>query len=168
MAITVSNAMTDSFKKEILMGTHLFKASSGNTFKMLMLKANASGSGTYGTSTTNVGTPGSGTPSSSNVGTDETSDSTFTTGGYSANGFTMTPNADPTIASNVAYVDWTTDPNWGSAATITACGAVLYNSSASGAVCATYTFSGDKTCTSGTFTITLPTPGAATAVLRIG
>lgn len=169
MSISISNAMTDSFKKEVLMGTHLFKASSGNTFKMLMLKAAASGSSiTYGTATTNVGTPGTGTPSTAQVGTDETTDTTFTTGGYAANGFTMTPNADPTIASNVAYVDWTTDPNWGSGATITACGSVLYNSSASNAAVATFTFSGDKTCTSGTFTITLPTPGSATAVLRIG
>jgi hypothetical protein len=58
MALTITTAIADSFKKEILMGAHLFKASGGHTFKMLLLKAAASGAGTYGYSTTNVGTPG--------------------------------------------------------------------------------------------------------------
>lgn len=168
MAITVSTAMCDTFKKEILMGTHLFKASGGNTFKILLLKAAASGAGTYGTGTTNVGTPGSSAPSTSNVGTDEAAD-TSGNSQYTSGGFTMTPNADPALdtGNHVSYIDWTTDPNWGPAATITASGAVLYNSTASGAGVASFTFGGDKTSTTGTFTLTLPSPAFNTAVLRI-
>src|ERR1700757_4371817 len=132
MAITISTAMTDTFKKEVLMGIHLFKASGGNTFKMAMVKAAAAGSGTYNQLTTNYGS-GSGSPTTANMGTDETSD----TGGnsrYAAGGFTMATNADPVIdgANHIAYIDWTTDPNWGPDASITSRGAVLYNSTAGG------------------------------------
>src|SRR5579863_8415964 len=126
MALTITTAMADSFKKELLMGSHLFKASGGNTFKMLLLTSAAAGAGTYNQVNTNVGTPGSSAPSTSNVGTDETTD----TGGsaqYTSGGFTMTPNADPAVdgTNHIAYIDWTTDPNWGPAASISSRGAVL-------------------------------------------
>ena len=51
MAIT--SAIANSFKQEILVGTHNFTASSGHTFKLALIKANASQSGTYNASTTN-------------------------------------------------------------------------------------------------------------------
>ena len=165
MAISATTAICDSFKKEILMGTHLFKAAGGNTFKMALLKATASGSGTYDKSFTNYGS-GSGTPTTSNIGTDEAAD-TSGNAQYTAGGFTMTPNADPSTGTDVAWVDWTTDPNWGPAATITSYGAVLYNSTASGAAVACFAFGADKTCTTGTFTVTLPAPAYNTALLRI-
>lgn len=168
MAITISTTLVDTFKKEILMGTHLFKASAGNTFKILMTKATAAGSGTYGQASTNVGTPGSGAPTTANVGTDETSD-TSGNAQYTAGGVALATNADPTLdtGNHVAYVDWATDPSWGPAATITACGAIIYNSTAGGNIVGTYTFGADKISTTGTFTITLPAPAAATAVIRI-
>lgn len=168
MALSITTAMCDTFKKEILMGVHLFKASAGDTFKMLLLKGAASGSGTYGAGTTNVGTPGSGTPSASNVGTDETTD-TSGNSQYTSGGFTMTPNADPTLdtGNHVAYIDWTTDPNWGPAATITSRGAVLFNNTQSGKSVACFDFGADKASTTGTFTVTLPAPAFNTAILRI-
>ena len=51
MAIT--SAIANSFKQEILVGTHNFTASSGNTFKIALIKANASQSGTYNDGTKN-------------------------------------------------------------------------------------------------------------------
>lgn len=163
MAITITSALCDSWKKEVLMGTHLFKASSGDTFKMLLLKATASGSGTYNSQTTNVGTPGSSAPSTSNVGTDENAGT-----GYTSNGFTMTPNADPGLdtTNHVAYIDWTTDPNWTSS-TITSIGAVLYNSTASNKSVAVFSFTTDQSSSNGTFTVQLPAPAYNTALIRL-
>ena len=168
MAISITQSAADSFWKEVLMGTHLFKASGGNTFKMLLLKAAAAGAGTYNKLNTNVGTPGSNAPSTTNVGTDEATD-TSGNNRYTSGGFTMTPNADPALdtTNHVAYIDWTTDPNWGTDATITACGAVLYNSTAGGAFVGVFDFGGDKICTTGTFTIILPNAAYNTAMLRI-
>ena len=168
MSLTITTSMADSFKKEILMGTHLFKASGGNTFKMLLLLNAAAGAGTYGASNTNVGTPGTGSPSNTNVGTDETTD-TSGNAQYTSGGFTMATNADPSLdtVNHVAYVTWSTNPNWGPAASITSRGAVLYNSTAGGNIVAVFDFGADKTSTTGTFTVTLPAAAYNTALLRI-
>lgn len=166
--MTVGTYLCDTWKKEILMGLHLFKASGGNTFKLLLLKAAASGSGTYTNTLTNVGTPGTGTPSLSNVGTDETTD-TSGNAQYTAGGFTMTPNADPALdtTNHVAYIDWTTDPNWGTSATITSRGCVLYNSSTGGQPVGCFDFGVDKSSTLGTFTVQLPVAAYTTALVRL-
>ena len=168
MALSITTSVCDSFRKEVLMGTHLFKASGGNTFKVLLLKAASAGSGTYNTQNTNVGTPGSSAPSTSNVGTDEATD-TSGNAQYTSGGFTMVTNADPSLdtTNHVSYIDWATDPNWGPAASITSRGAVLYNSTASGATVAVFDFGADKISTTGTFTITLPAPAYNTALLRL-
>jgi hypothetical protein len=164
MAITITTSMCDTFKKELLMGSHLFKASAGNTFKMGLVKATAAGSGTYNTANTNWGS-GAGSPTTSNVGTDETSDTANAR--YTTGGFTMTPNADPTIGTNIAWVDWTTDPNWGPDASISSYGAFLYNSTLGGNMVGVFAFGADKTSTTGTFTVVLPTPAFTTALIRI-
>src|SRR3569833_1785572 len=52
---------------------------SGDVFKIALIKT--SPAGTYDATFTNAGTPGTGTPSSSNIGTDETSGTGYTTGG---------------------------------------------------------------------------------------
>ena len=168
MPLTITTAMVDTFKGEIFKGTHLFKAAGGNTFKMLLLLNSAAGAGTYSAASVNVGTPGAGSPTIANVGTDETSD-TSGNAQYTAGGFTMAPNADPTVdgVNHVAYVTWGTNPNWGPAATITSRGAVLYNSSAGGNIVAVFDFGADKSSTTGTFTVTLPAAAFNTAVLRI-
>ena len=51
MAIT--SAICTSFKKELLEGLMDFNATSGSTFKIALIKANASQSGTYSAATTN-------------------------------------------------------------------------------------------------------------------
>ena len=168
MALSITTAMADSFKKEVLMGSHLFKASGGHTFKMLLLKGASAGNGTYNALNTNVGTPGSGSPSTSNVGTDETAD-TSGNSQYTSGGFTMTANADPSLdnTNHIAYIDWNTDPSWGPAATITSRGAVLYNSTQSGLVVGVFDFGADKVSTTGTFTVVLPGAAYNTALLRL-
>ncbi len=53
MAISITTAMPTSFKVELLKGVHNFTASTGDTFKIALLKAVSAGSGTFGAATTN-------------------------------------------------------------------------------------------------------------------
>ena len=53
MAITITTAMPTSFKVELFKGVHNFTASTGDAFKIALLKATAAGSGTFGAATTN-------------------------------------------------------------------------------------------------------------------
>jgi hypothetical protein len=150
MAITITTAMPTSFKVEILKAVHNFTTTTGNTFKIALFKATAAGSGTFGAATTNY----------SQMGTDELATAT----GYTQPGNTLasvTPVADGTTAiCDFADTSWTS-------ATFTTCGALIYNSSASGAACAVLSFGGDQSVSSGDFTIQFPAAAAATAIIRI-
>jgi hypothetical protein len=150
MAISVTTAMPTSFKVELLKGVHNFTASTGDTFKIALLKAAASGSGTFGAATTNY----------SDLGADELA----TGSGYTQDDQTLvsiTPVADGTTA--ICDFD---DTTW-SAATFTTSGALIYNSSASDAAVAVLSFGGDQQVSSGDFQIQFPAAAAATAIIRI-
>lgn len=153
MAITVTTAMPTSFKVEILKAVHNFTASTGNTFKLALMKATAAGSGTYGAATTSY------TNLTSN--TDELANGNgYTTGGNTL--VSVTPVADGTTA--VCDFDNTT---WTSA-TFTTCGGIIYNDTAAGdPACAVLSFGGDQQVSSGDFQIQFPAPAAATAIIRI-
>jgi len=84
--------------------------------------------------------------------------------GYSAGGNTLT-GAAISLDGSVAIVDFS-DTTW-SAATITARGALIYNSSKSNKAIAVIDFGGDKTSTNGDFTVQFPAAAAATAIIRI-
>ena len=150
MAITITTAMPTSFKVELLKGVHNFTASTGDTFKIALLKAAAAGSGTFGAATTNY----------SNLSTDELgSGSGYTTGGNTLS--SVTPVAD----STTAVCDFA-DTTW-SAATFTSSGALIYNDTDAGAACAVLSFGGDQQVSSGDFQIQFPAAAAATAIIRI-
>lgn len=142
MAIT--QAMPTSFKKQLLEGTHNFKNSGGSTFKLALFTSSA----TLDASTTAYST------------TNEVSAS----GSYAAGGGTLT-RVDPTTSSTTAFTDFA-DLSF-TTATITARGALIYNSSATNAAVAVLDFSSDKTSTAGTFTIQFPTADATNAIIRI-
>jgi len=150
MPISITTAMPTSFKVEILRAVHNFTASTGNTFKIALLKATAAGSGTYGAATTNY----------SDLGTDELA----TASGYTQPGNTLT-SVTPVADGTTAVCDFA-DTTWTSA-TFTTCGALIYNSTASGAACAVLSFGGDQQVSSGDFTIQFPSAAAATAIIRI-
>ena len=153
MAITVTTAMPTSFKVEILKAVHNFTASTGNTFKIALMKATAAGSGTYGAATTSYDTLVSNSDELANG-------NGYTTGGNTLS--SVTPVADGTTA----VCDFA-DTTW-SSATFTTCGAIIYNDTASGnPACAVLSFSGDQTVSSGDFTIQFPAAAAATAIIRI-
>jgi len=145
MAIT--SAVCNSFKVEVLQGTHNFTASSGNTFNLALYTSSA----TLNKSTTAY--------SSSN----EISNTSGSA--YSAKGKALT-SVTPALSTDTACCDFS-DVSWTSAS-FTANGCLIFNDSASGdpAVCA-IAFGSDKTVTSGTFTIQFPTADADNAILRI-
>ena len=141
MAIT--QAMCSSFKQELLVGTHNFTNGTGNTFKIALYTSSA----TLGASTTAYAT------------TNEASGT-----GYSAGGNTLT-NVTPSLDSTTAITDFV-DTSWTSS-TITARGALIYNSSASDKAVAVLDFGSDKCSSNGTFSIIFPAPAASTAIIRI-
>lgn len=150
MPISVATAMPTSFKVEILTATHNFTASTGNTFKIALMKAAAAGSGTFGAATTNY----------SELGADEVSSG----GGYTTGGNTLT-SITPVASGTTAVCDFN-DTTW-SAASFTTCGALIYNSSSANRACAVLSFGGDQTVSSGDFQIQFPAAGASTAIIRI-
>jgi hypothetical protein len=144
MAFT-GNFMCTSFKVEILKGVHNFTASSGNTFKLALYTNSASF-----TAATTAYTTGNEVANS---------------GSYSAGGGTLV-SATPVASGTTALCDFA-DLAFTSA-TITARGALIYNSSAAGnPTVAVLDFGADKTSTTGTFTIQFPTADASNAIVRI-
>lgn len=151
MPISITTAMPTSFKVELFKAVHNFTASTGNTFKIALLKATASGSGTFGASTTSY----------SNLSTDELANGS----GYTTGGNTLT-SVTPTSDGTTAICDFS-DTTW-SSATFTTCGALIYNDTAAGdPACAVLSFGGDQQVSSGDFQIQFPAAAAATAIIRI-
>ena len=144
MAIT--SAICTSFKQEILVGTHNFTATSGNTFKIALFTSSASlGASTTAYSSSNEITNSSGTA-------------------YTAGGATLT-SVTPTTSGTTALCDFA-DVSYTSAS-FTANGALIYNDTQSDKAVAVIAFGSDKTVTSGTFTIQFPTADASNAIIRI-
>jgi len=144
--MAISSAICNSFKQEILVGTHNFTASSGNAFKLALYTSSAS----MGASTTAY--------SSSN----EISNTSGSA--YSAGGKTIT-SVTPALDGSTACCDFA-DVSWTSAS-FTANGCLIYNDTQSDKACAVIAFGGDKTVSSGTFTIQFPTADASNAIIRI-
>jgi len=148
MAIT--QAMTTSFKVDILSGGHNFnttnRALSSNTQDTFKIALYTSAATLDATTTAYSAT-------NEVAGT-----------GYTAGGNTLTTVA-PTSSGTTAYVDFN-DTSW-TTATITANGALIYNSSNSNKSVAVLAFGSDKTSTAGTFTIQFPTADASNAIIRI-
>ena len=144
--MSISSAICNSFKQEILVGTHNFTASSGNAFKLALYTSSAS----MGASTTAY--------SSSN----EISNSSGSA--YSAGGETIT-SVTPVLDGSTAVCDFA-DVSWTSAS-FTANGCLIYNDTQSDKAVCVVAFGGDKTVSSGTFTIQFPAAAASTAIVRI-
>ena len=85
--------------------------------------------------------------------------------GYTAGGQTLT-GLTQALDGDTAIMDFN-DPSW-SNATITARGMTIVDTTNGNKVRAVLDFGADITSTNGNFTVTLPAPAAATAVIRIG
>ena len=147
--MAISSKISNSFKVEILKAVHNFtvSGSGGNTFNLALYTSSATlDEDTTAYSSTNeiANTSGS---------------------SYSAKGKALT-SVTPVLSSDTAVCDFA-NISWTSA-TFTANGCLIFNDSASGdPACCTIAFGGDKTVTSGTFTIEFPAASAGSAIIGI-
>lgn len=148
MAIT--QAMATSFKVDLLNGVHAFgtTVTRGSTNADTFYIALYTSSATLNSTTTAYSA------------TNEVSGT-----GYSAGGNSLTVSQTPTSTSTTAWLDFA-DSTW-SSSTITAAGALIYNSTNSNKAVAVLDFGGDKTSTNGDFTIVFPTADSSNAIIRI-
>ena len=144
--MSVTTAMTTSFKQELLQGLHDLD---GHTLKLALIKSGESG--TFGAASTNF----------SNI--TDTSDEASGTG-YSSGGATLGSVAI-TTSGTTAFVDFA-DVSF-SNSTISASGAMIYNTSASNRAIAVISFGGTVASTAGTFTVTMPTADSSNAIIRL-
>lgn len=138
--MAISQAMCSSYKEQLLGAVHDMDT---DVFKIALYTSSA----TLGAATTIYST------SDEVVGT-----------GYTAGGNTLS-GAAITLSGTTAFVDFS-NTTW-TTATITARGALIYNSSKSDKSVAVLDFGGDKSSTAGDFTVIMPTPDATNALIRI-
>jgi len=152
--LAITQAMATSFKAEVLLGVHDFRVTSGDTFKLALYTSSANlDATTTAYSATNE----------------------VTGAGYTAGGGTLSNLGGAVTSGTTGFVDFS-DLTF-STATITARGALIYNttpsalSNAGGTLTnpavAVLDFGSDKTSTAGDFTIVFPAAAAATAIIRI-
>jgi hypothetical protein len=147
-----TQAMCTSFKGELLTGTHNFgtgvvrAATTADTFKAALYLASA----TVNATTTAYSSTGEVT------GTN-----------YTAGGVTVTNATAPTTSGTTAYWTPSASITYTNVTLTTAFDAVLiYNSTQSNKAVSVHTF-GSQTVTAGTFSLTMPTNAAGTALLNI-
>jgi len=164
-----SSAMCGSFKKEILAGIHRWttasrgdsSAISADTFKIAMFTNSSSiDADTTGYTTSN-----------------EVSGTNYTAGG-AALGSVTNSLGDNSSSVPTAYLDFA-DTTWSTSTISSARGALIYNSTLSGAstgstttaaaypAVAVINFGGDKSSSAGDFTIQYPANDANNAIIRI-
>ena len=139
--MSIVQNITTSYKAEVLQGIH----DAADTYK-IALYTNAA---ILGASTTAYTT------------TNEVVGIGYTAGGATLSGFNVT------TSGTTAILDFATDPSWANAS-ITARGALIYNSSKSNKAVYVLDFGSDITSTNGTFAVTLPAPDATNGLIRIG
>ena len=150
----ITSSLVNTFKAELLGGGHNFNASgdtpAGDAFKIALY----TNSTTIDTTTTAYGGP-----------TNEVASG----GGYTTGGEAMT-NTGVGTTTVTSFTDWS-DVSWTSAS-FTTRGCLIYNTTsitgltANRAVCS-IDFGGDKTVSSGTFTIQFPTNDSSSAIIRL-
>ena len=147
--MTIAQTSTTSFKVELLQAVHNFGPTTPNTFKIALYTA------------------------ASNIGPDTTvyttTDEVVGTG-YTAGGNTLVISTSPTSGDNSASVPTAfvsfSNTSWASSS-ITARGALIYNSTQGNKSVAVLDFGADKTTANATFLITFPAADASSAIVRI-
>ena len=138
--MAIQQGLTTSFKQQMVQGQQNLSA---NTLKMALYTAFA----TLGPDTTVYAT------------TNEVTGTGYTAGGELMSGVTINTSAAGVVYINFNNVVWTN-------ASFTVRGALIYNASQSNASVAVLDFGSDKTCSNQTFTVTMPTNTATTALIR--
>jgi hypothetical protein len=140
----ITQAVCNTFKSELLGAVHDFDSGSGQVFKLALYTsaANLSAATTAYTASGEVANSGQ----------------------YTATGGIL-QSQQVSLDNATAIVDFADLSFTG--VTLTAAGALIYNTSASNKAVCVLSFGGDKTATSGTFTIVFPAFTSAAAILRI-
>ena len=141
--MAISTAFCTSFKQGLMQGLHNFDNPGGHTFKIALYTSAA----TLGASTTAYSA------------TNEITGTNYTAGGNTLAAVT------PTTSGTTAFTDFA-DTTW-SSSTITANGALIYNSNSSNASTVVLAFGSDKSSSNGDFTIVFPLADASNAIIRI-
>jgi hypothetical protein len=135
----ITAALCNSYKQEILQGVH----EAADTYKIALYTSAA----TLSKATTAY------------AATNEVTGTGYTAGGATLSGFAVT------LSTDTAVLDFS-DATWASS-TITARGALIYNSTQTNKAVAVLDFGADITSTAATFTVTFPAAAAATGLIRI-
>lgn len=138
--MAISAAICTSYKQEVMQGVH----EAADTYKIALYTSAAS----LGASTTAY------------TATNEVSGTGYTAGGATLSGVSVT------VDGTTAVLDFT-DPTWANS-TITARGALIYNSTQGNKAVAVLDFGADISSTNDTFTVTFPAATAAAGLVRIG
>tara|TARA_E500000305_G_C3995039_1_gene224082 strand:+ start:474 stop:980 length:507 start_codon:yes stop_codon:yes gene_type:complete len=165
---TITTGLCNSFKHELLKGLHDFDS---DTFKIALIKASPTDSYSAATTNYSVGSYDNDGGTSFSVNTTLTgnnNDEHANGNGYTTNGNTL-GSVSVTLTSTTAHIDFA-DPQWTSA-TIDSDGCLIYNASSKGsvagrAVCV-ISFGSTQSADNGTFTITMPSDGASTSIIRV-
>ena len=149
---TITTAMCNSFKQELLGGVHDLDS---DTLKIALIKPSPTGN--FGAATTNF----------SNLGStsDEATGSGYTSGGQNLGAPTDGTSSIINLSGSTAFIDFVDEVF--SNVTVSAAGALIYNSSQSNKAIAVFSFGQTVTSTAGDFTIVFPTQDASNAVIRI-
>ena len=144
--MAIDQAVCNSFKKELLEGIHDFE-SGADEFKLALYEDTAN------LSAATTAYPG-----------DSTGGQVSDTGEYSQGGGVL-QSQQTSLDTGVAIVTFANLSFTG--VTLTARGALIYNTSESNKAVAVLDFGGDKTATAGTFIIQFPAFTSTAAILRI-
>jgi hypothetical protein len=143
---TITTAMCNSFKQELLGGVHDLDT---HTLKIALIKPSPTGN--FNKATTNY--------SQLTGSSDEATGTNYSAGGQGLDSPAIT------LSGDTALVDFADEVF--ANLTITAAGALLYNSSASNKAIAVFSFGSNVASTAGDFTVIFPTADASNAVIRI-
>lgn len=139
----IQQVLCTSFKQQLLLGTHSFAASGGDSFKIALYSSSA----TLNSSTTAYTATGE-----------------VVASGYTAGGAALT-NVEPASSGVTGYTTFST-VSWVSAG-IVARGALIYNSTEANKAVMVLDFGMDRYSVAGLFTLTFPTANAESAIIRL-
>ena len=142
MAIT--QTMCTSFKKALLDGEMDFSANTSQSYKIALYTNSASLDATTETYTTSNEASGT---------------------GYTPGGVALTISTAPITSGTTAYLSFS-NATWADS-TITARGALIYQTGGTTPAVAVLDFGSDKVTSGDTFQVTFPTANATTAIVRI-
>lgn len=142
MAIT--QTMCTSFKKALLDGEMDFSANTNQSYKIALYTNSASLDATTETYTTSNEASGT---------------------GYTPGGVALTISTAPTTSGTTAYLSFS-NATWANS-TITARGALIYQTGGTTPAVAVLDFGSDKSTSGTTFQVTFPTANATTAIVRV-